>query len=164
MARVRNIQEIMKNMKPTVSPVTKKYIIVNWVNIYQEEKGVVMRNFETSKLYTGQDGKIYLSDFPSELCLTPKDANTFGILIKNRYRVWFKCISDPRMLAIDRNRFGIKTFEEGEIEEIMGQSGYICIQINNSEQQRIFTAYYLHMGYNVRIVEGFPWQSDERNL
>ena len=162
MAWVRDISEIIGNMKPSVSPVSKKYMIVNWISVFQDEPGVTMKNFEISKLYLaqGKDDQVYLSDFPSDLCLTPKDSRVFGILIKSRYRIWFMCVSDPRMIAVEKNRHGVTDFEEGEIEEIMGQTGYLCIRLLHSEDERVFRSFYEHWGYHVRVVDGFPWRLD----
>ena len=140
---------------PEISPITTKYMIINWVNIVQDVDGIVMKNFDVSRCYYWEDNKtVYLNDFPWELKFTDKDSGIFGPVVKNsKYRVWFKCISDVRMICTEKI-----IGEEGEIEERLGQSGYIAIRMKNEKEKiKICTDYYEHMDYKVVIRDSWPW-------
>ena len=140
---------------PVISPITTKYMIINWVNIVQDVDGIVMKNFDVSRCYYWEDNKtVYLNDHPWELKFTDKDSAIFGPVVKNaKYRVWFKCISNVRMICTDKI-----IGEEGEIEEKLGQSGYIAIRMKNDKEKiKICTDYYEHMDYNVVIQDSWPW-------
>ena len=112
-----------------------------------------MKNFEVSRLYH-QDGVTWVSDYPSELKLSNKDNEIFGCVVRNsKFRVWFKAITDMRMVADDK-----LNGEEGEIEEHLGQTGYLCIRIQNEKEKiSIFEKFYYHKGYSVRVEHGWPW-------
>ena len=143
---------------PEISPVLKKYMIVNWVSIVQDDPGMVMPNFEVSRLFCFDDNNnVYLNDYPWELMLSEKDSKIFGRLVKNNYRLWFKCISDPRMLCVERF---MGVHEEGEIDERMGQTGFLCIRLNNDAKKiNICQDYYEHLEYKVIVKDGWPWPS-----
>ena len=52
---------------PEISPITTKYMIINWVNIVQDVDGIVMKNFDVSRCYYWLDNKtVYLNDYPWE--------------------------------------------------------------------------------------------------
>ena len=129
---------------PEISPVSKKYMVVKWINIVPCVPDVVMKNFEVSRCYYWEETKsVYLNDFPRELRLCDKDAVIFGSVARNsKFRMWFKCIADPKMICTERIWGG----EEGELQEEMGQAGYLAIRIQNDwEKINICQNHYEHL-------------------
>ena len=88
-----------------------------------------MKNFEVSRCFWWEESKsVFLNDFPWELWLCDKDAAIFGSVARNsKFRMWYKCIADPKMICTERIFFWGGGEEEVELQEEMVQAGYLAI-------------------------------------
>ena len=119
---------------PEILPVSHEYIVVNWINVIPNVPEAKMSNFDVdlSTCYYWEESKtVFLNDYPWELKFCDRDSSVFGSVMKNcKFRTWFKCISDPRMVCTDKIIGG----EEGEITEELAQSGFLAIRIQNDAE------------------------------
>ena len=78
---------------------------------------------------------VYLNDYPWELRLCDRDAVIFGSVARNsKFRMWFKCIADPKMICTERIWGG----EEGELQEEMDKLGIWQLELRMIGKKSIF--------------------------
>ena len=124
------------------------YFMVKWVYLETIPGGETIPYEGVSKMINtgGDQDNVWASDFV-DCYLSEQDTLLFGPLLKDGFKMWIKCVHDP------------KPCEHNEME-FMYQPCFLCIKCPLEEDVKYLKEVFGKSHYSFITLDLFPWPQD----